>query len=99
VTDNVCKDAQEAHDRQGNPLSMEIEDSDYRSYLLTAIDSLPDDQRRVVTMLLQDIPIDSKDETTITIVKTLGCSEKTVRNRRDRAYDALRKALDKETIT
>ncbi len=30
-------------------------------------------------------------------VKALGCSEKTVRNRRDRAFRALRAALDEDS--
>lgn len=67
----------------------------YRSKLLRAISVLPDDERRVVELLLQEIPIDPKDEE-ITIVKILKCSEKTVRNRRDRAFKKLRDALKEE---
>lgn len=67
----------------------------YRSKLLRAISVLPDDERRVVELLLQEIPIDPKDEE-ITIVKILKCSEKTVRNRRDRAFKELRDALKEE---
>ena len=47
-------------------------------------------------MLLQELPIDSKDKEVKTIVKVLGCSEKTVRNRRDRAFVKLRDALKEE---
>jgi DNA-directed RNA polymerase specialized sigma24 family protein len=68
----------------------------YRSKLHVAISTLPLYERRVVELLLQDLPIDSKDKEVLTIVKILGCSEKTVRNRRDRAYRKLRDALKEE---
>ncbi len=68
----------------------------YRSKLLRAISVLPDDERRVVELLLQEIPIDSKDKEMVTIVKILKCSEKTVRNRRDRAFKKLHDALKEE---
>lgn len=66
---------------------------DYRRRLLAAIDTLPDQERRVINLLLKDIPIDSKDPNATTIVGILNCSEKTVRNRRDRAYNMLRPFL------
>ena len=65
----------------------------FRSKLLVAISLLPPDQRRVVELLLQEYPIDSKEAGADTIVKILGCTEKTVRNRRDRAFAKLREAL------
>ncbi|MFN7938339.1 MAG: hypothetical protein U0R19_33735 [Bryobacteraceae bacterium] len=71
----------------------EFEQSDYRRRLVAAIDLLPDNQRRVIELQLQDISIDSNDPDEITMAKILGCAEKTVRNRRDRAYAALRKLL------
>ncbi len=71
----------------------EFEATDYRKWLLAAIDLLPDNQRRVIELQLQDIPIDSCDPDAVTMVKVLGCVEKTVRNRRDRAYATLRKLL------
>lgn len=73
-----------------------IDELAYRSRLNAAIDALPLDQRRVIHMLQQEIPIDSKDPDVETIVKALKCSEKTVRNRRDRAYAALRADLGDE---
>jgi hypothetical protein len=54
-------------------------DDDYRSCLYAAIDTLPDEQRRIVEMIRQGIPIDSKDPDMLTIAKTLGKSEKTIR--------------------
>lgn len=68
----------------------------YRSKLLRAISLLPADERRVIELILQGFPIDSTDEETDTIAKILGCVEKTVRNRRDRAFLKLRDALKEE---
>ncbi len=65
----------------------------YRSSLDAAIDSLPRMQRRIVEMLRQGIPIDSKDPDTVTVAKALGKCEKTIRTHRDKAYAALRLAL------
>jgi len=61
-----------------------------------AIDALPDDQRRVVGLLRQGFQIDSKDPNIMTIAKLLQCDERTVRNRRDRAYKTLKSVLQEE---
>lgn len=80
-----------------NPISeSKFDDPAYRFRIFAAIDSLPEDQRRVVELLRLGIPIDSKEPSVQTIVQILGCVEKTVRNRRDRAFEAIRKALEKE---
>lgn len=80
-----------------HPLSAsKMDDPAYRLRLDAAIDSLPADQGRVIEMLRQDFPIESGDPEVMTIVKVLGCVEKTVRNRRDRAFKALRAALEEE---
>ena len=71
----------------------EIDGSDYRSRLDAAIDSLPPEQSRIVEMIRQGIPIDSKEASAVTIAKALGKSEKTIRTHRDKAYAALRAAL------
>ena len=71
-----------------------LEEEDYRLRLYAAINSLPVDQRRIIHMLLQEIPIDSKNPDVVTISKALGKSEKTIRTYRDKAYDALREALN-----
>lgn len=68
----------------------------YRSKLHVAISSLPPEERRVVELWLKDVPIDSQDENLLTMVKVLGCAEKTVRNRRDRAFQRLHDALREE---
>ena len=75
----------------GDP--QEIDDPAFRFELDAAIDALPHDQRRVVGLLRQGFQIDSKDPNIMTIAKMLKCDERTVRNRRDRAYKTLRSAL------
>jgi hypothetical protein len=67
-----------------------LEAADYRRSLVAAINALPDDERRVIELWLQDVPIDSQDPNTVTMASVLKCSEKTVRNRRDRAFMKLR---------
>lgn len=75
-----------------NPFENLVE-NDYRSRLDAAIDTLPREQIRIIQMLRQGFPIDSKDPDAVTIAKTLKKSEKTVRLHRDRAFKALRAAL------
>ncbi|KGC10220.1 sigma-70, region 4 family protein [Burkholderia gladioli] len=75
----------------GDP--QKIDDPAFRLELDAAIDALPDDQRRVVGLLWQGFQIDSKDPNIMTIAKMLQCDERTVRNRRDRAYKTLRSVL------
>lgn len=70
-----------------------LDDPAFRSALFAAIDELPDDERRVVGLILKGLPIDAKDENTVTIARVLDCTERTVRNRRDRATAKLRAAL------
>jgi hypothetical protein len=80
-----------------NPISeSKFDDPAYRSRIYAAIESLPENQRRVLELLRLGIPIDSKEPGIQTIVQILGCVEKTVRNRRDRAFEAIRKALKEE---
>lgn len=71
-----------------------IVDRDYRSKLDAAIDTLPLLQQRIVHMLRKGIPIDSQDTYAVTISKTLGKVEKTIRSNRDKAFVALRCILD-----
>jgi len=47
-------------------------------------------------MLLQGFQIEADDPEMVTIVKVLGCVEKTVRNRRDKALATLQAALAEE---
>lgn len=74
----------------------EFDDPAFRSDLAAAIDTLPDDERTVIGLLLQGVPIDAKEDGAVSIAKLLGCTEKTVRSRRDRAVIKLRRALEGE---
>ncbi len=76
--------------------SSKLDDPAFRSALNAAIDRLPDDQKRVVGLLLQGFPIDSKEHNVMTIARILKCDERTVRNRRDRACKALKAILEEE---
>ena len=58
-----------------------------------AIDALPPEQIRIMHMLRQGFPIDSKEPDVMTIAKALGRSEKTIRTYRDKAIATLRLAL------
>lgn len=73
--------------------SPESQETDYRSRLDAAIDALPVEQIRIIQMLRQGIPIDSKEEGAVTIAKTLGRTEKTIRSKRDKAFATLRAAM------
>ena len=80
-----------------NPPLMTLEEQiTYRSQIRGAIDILPEMERRVMTMLEADIPIESKNPDEQTISRLLGCTPKTVRNRRDRAIQRIRIALGEE---
>jgi hypothetical protein len=68
-------------------------DEDYRMRLDAAIDALPKEQIRIVTMIAHGIPIESKMPGKPSISTILGRSEKTIRNHRDKAYDAIRTAV------
>lgn len=62
----------------------------YRSEVAEAIRDLPPDQQRVIHLLSLGMPITSADPDEPTITKALGCVEKTVHNRRDRAFATMR---------
>ena len=76
----------------GDP--QKIDDQAFRLELDAAIDALPDDQRRVVGLLRQGFPTYSEDSNIMTISKMLNCDQRTVRNRKARAYKTLRAALE-----
>lgn len=71
----------------------ELDKKNYRRWLVEAIEELPELQQRIIEMWTQDIPIDSGDSSVVTISKTLQKAEKTIRNQRDKAFEALRKKL------
>lgn len=80
----------------GNPSI--LDDPAFRFELAAAIDYLPDDQKRVIGLLLQGFQIDSKDKNIMTISRILKCDERTVRNRRDRAFKTLKTILQGENV-
>lgn len=67
--------------------------ANYRTELLEAIEELPDLQRRIVYMIMKDIPIHSEKASVPTISRALGKVDKTIRNQRDKAYATLRRKL------
>lgn len=66
----------------------------YRFALLEAIEELPDLQRRIIQMIMKDIPIYSEKDSVLTISKVLGKSDKTIRTQRDKAYKKLQFKLE-----
>ena len=71
----------------------EIDAEAYWQRLDAAIEALPPEQSRIIEMLRQGFPIDSKEPGVMTIAKALGRSEKTVRTYRDKALATLRASL------
>lgn len=74
-------------------------EKDYRSRLDAAINSLPTEQKRIVTMIKMGIPIDSKDPEVVTIAKALNRSEKTIRTTRDKAFASIRTFFNKGVMS
>ena len=72
------------------------EDLDYRIHLRDAINALPTNEREVIDLMLADIPIETNKDGEPSMTELLGCVEKTVRNRRDRAFAKIRQALELE---
>ncbi|WP_254508157.1 sigma factor-like helix-turn-helix DNA-binding protein [Anatilimnocola floriformis] len=85
LADEVPKAIDEALHRM-----RENEDENYRLRLLAAINTLPPDYRRVIQLLL-------KGYTQIEAAKVLGCTDKTLRKRRDEAVQIVLKSLEEET--
>jgi hypothetical protein len=71
----------------------DFDNAAYRLRLDAAIEALPSEQSRIIHMLRQGFPIDSKEADVMTIAKALGRSEKTIRTYRDKAFAALRTAM------
>jgi hypothetical protein len=72
----------------------------YRSvgiHLRRAIDALPTEERKVIDLMLAGIPIEAASDGEPSMTGLLGCVEKTVRNRRDRAFAKIRTALKLES--
>ena len=67
------------------------ENSVYRFELLSAINNLPDDERRVIELLIQGYLLKE-------VAEIVGCTEKTARTRRNRARVMLAAALEREDL-
>jgi DNA-directed RNA polymerase specialized sigma24 family protein len=61
----------------------------FRDRVYLAIDDLPPEQSRTMHLLLLGWPIHSNDPAIMTIAKALGCSDRSVRNYRERAMKTL----------
>jgi RNA polymerase sigma factor (sigma-70 family) len=80
-----------------NPNERSVEDDiTYRFQLQRAIETLPEDEKRVINMIFAGIPSESADPDVPTISKILGCGPQTVRNRRNRAVIKLKEILGTE---
>ena len=80
-----------------NPARMTREEEfTYRFQVRQAIDSLPEMERRVIDLLEAEVPIESKKPNEPSIARLLGCTPKTVRNRRARAIRRIREILGLE---
>ncbi len=78
-----------------DPFSSEkIDDPTYRSALSAAINELPAAEREVILLMLKGYQDASIDPGAITISSLLGCVDQTVRNRRKRALNKLKAALE-----
>jgi len=74
-----------------------MNEEDYRSRLDAAIDALPEEQIRIMTMLAHGMQIENKtDPDRPTITKVLGRSEKHVRNHRNKAFETIRSLLERD---
>ena len=82
-----------------NPNTSKLDDSAFRLRLFDAISGLPEEEWRAVGLFLQGMQIDSQDPEIMTIAKALECTEKTVRNRLNRANEKLRVVLQEEDIS
>lgn len=98
-TNELTKEVEVALAASRGPADGHIDDFLFRSKLHVAISSLPTKERQVIELLREGMPIDSIDVEVLTIAKVVGCTEKTVRNRRDRAFARLREALNGEDTT
>ena len=96
VTGEVRATVEEALERYKKAGLTADEDLDYRIHLRRAIDALPEIEREVIDLMLADIPIETTKDGEPSMTDLLGCVEKTVRNRRDRAYAKIRQALELE---
>ncbi len=78
-----------------NPLALDkYSDPVYRMRLRAAIDALPEDQRMALLLDWQGVPFTSNDPDIATVGSFIGCGEQAARQKRDRAREAIRMALE-----
>ena len=93
---DVPDDVEEYSALLNAPSMTQEEEITYRFQVRGAMDSLPEMERRVIDMLEAELPIESKNPNERSISGLLGCTPKTVRNRRDRAIQRIRETLGLE---
>lgn len=71
-----------------------LNEEDFRSRLWDAIDALPREQNRILTMMAKGIPIGTGSEGEQSIATFLGLHPRTINNHKRRAFDTLRKAME-----
>lgn len=91
--EEIRHEVEDALARYKNPGLTTEENLDYRIHVRRAIDALPTEERKVIELILAEIPIETNKEGEPSMTQLLGCSEKTVRNRRNRAFEKIRLAL------
>ncbi|WP_145033336.1 MULTISPECIES: RNA polymerase sigma factor [Pantoea] len=87
---------EDAAERFFNPTPSLLDDEAFRLCLMEAINTLPEDEKRVVGLFLQGMQIESLNPEVMTIAKALACTDRTVRNRLSRAHELLRTQLQNE---
>ncbi|MBP0447267.1 sigma-70 family RNA polymerase sigma factor [Roseomonas sp. SSH11] len=93
-TGEPSREVGEAIERYRPSLFEKLEEEDYRRRVLAVIDTLSEKERNVMMLLMKGIDIDSMDLNKPTIARMLGCTEKTVRNRRDTAVKKIAEILE-----
>jgi len=92
-TEEIRQEVEHALERYKKSGLTPDEEFDYRIHLRRAIDALPTEERKVIDLILAEIPIETNKDGEPSMTQLLGCVEKTVRNRRDRAFEKIRLAL------
>ncbi|OWU67824.1 hypothetical protein [Phaeobacter sp. 22II1-1F12B] len=95
-SEDIREEVEEALERYKKSGLTKEEDFDYRFRIRRAIDALPEEERKVIDLMLAEIPIETNKDGEPSMTQLLGCVEKTVRNRRDRAFEKIRRALKLE---
>ncbi len=69
-------------------------EEDFRSRVWDAIDALPTEQNRILTMMAQGIPIGTGAVGEQTIASLLGLHPRTINNHKRRAFETVREAIE-----